>query len=168
MTSKSHAPEAKPPAAKAAAKDIGDRPHLVDAIEEFLKRNLVFESNATLRACIDDIEKCADLDAAFCTALRHRVVDTTGALRFILFLNFAPKLVNGYLDEPEAPLPAFSPTKALELMNDVLDRGVDDIVVAPIEDALGVGGNADGSSDESEDEGEGDAPLGDDERGRRR
>lgn len=167
MPSKSHrtSAEVKPaPEARPAPKDIGDRPHLVDAIEEFLKRNLVFESNATLRACVDDVEKCADLDAVFVAALRHRVLDTTGALRFALFLDLAPKLVNGYLDEPEAPLPLFSANKAFALMNDVLDRGVDDIVVAPIEDALGISGEPDDSDESGDDD---DTP-GDDERGRQR
>lgn len=125
---------------------ISHREALHHAIDGFVRENSNFESTIPINAAIEDIGKCADLQAAFAIPLQRQLFSLDAALRWVLFLTVAPDHADT-LAAPGAAAPgalAFSSRSALALVAQVYDLGVQLAVVEHFE--------TDGESDEEEDE----------------
>lgn len=106
---------------------IKDRESLFAAIDGFVTSNSNFESTKIIKMTIEAVGDCEDLQTAFAVPLRNQLFNFDAALKWVLFLSYAPA---ESLEDGDAPFEAkFSASRALSLITQVYDRSFQEHVI---------------------------------------
>lgn len=141
------------------APTLGDCEILAGAVDAFVRANASIESSVPVTGALEKMRGLGDLQEIFAAPIRERLFTMDSALHWALFLHSAPKSA---VEGGDPRLKKFSEKKALALIADVYDLGMESAVWEHFE---GSDDSDDGSSEDEEpgDEEPGDEGPGDEE-----